>query len=141
MEKLAYLLRGNGKRIDETTAIHSVLLNEVAAAMQQLGAYNIAINIADVTEQVRQQNDARIMGNMESIIAEVEFWMDCYKLRTDIEKLLSPHCDQLHGYLVTESVVQHSDRQWQDGERRPGITQLCVFDKGEKRKEENFFPL
>ena len=141
MEKLAYLLRMKKSitKRDSHQAIHPAMLGEVPAAMVGQGAWNIVINIADMTDEVRTQNPARIMGAMDGILAEVEFWIDTYNQREGVEALLSEYCDELHGYLVTESLVEHFDRRWKDGERRPGITQLCVFDKGEQCPEEDFY--
>ena len=143
MEKLAYLLRSNSNEpgSKKFAATHSSLLSTLPVVMVEHGAWDIVINIADLTDEVRQRNPARVVGNMESVIAAVEFWLDCYNQREGIEQLLSELCDELHGYLVTESVVQPNNRQWQDGERRPGVTQLCLFDKGASCPEDNFYAL
>ena len=67
-------------------------------------------------------------------------WIDNLDDRQDIEAALGADGARVDGYLVTESIPQAcTDRNWQDGERSPGVTHFTWFDKAQGISEEEFF--
>jgi len=137
MEKMIYFI--SRKETQSVEDFRSALLGPVVATLRALGASQITLNVADLNDEVQERGAGRLLGPWEDTAAAVSLWHDTIDCRDEIEACLSELGDSLTGYLVTESVVQTCDRTWQDGERRPGITQFGANGKPEGVTDEEFY--
>jgi hypothetical protein len=133
MEKLMYLLNN-----DAGGTLTQSAVRRLGEALAQRGASYIAINVTDLNDAVQAAAPSRIMGAWQSLAAVVEFWLDCIDTRADIEALLQAECDNIAGYLVTESVVQSFEYNW-SSIRRPGVTQFTALNKPSDVSDEDFY--
>ena len=135
MEKLIYLLdRGNS-----AGALLQQLRENCLPALQQAGARQIVINIADLDSAVVEAAPQRIAGPWQEQGAVVSLWLDSVDCHPAIERILASSGCQLAGYLVTESIPQHCERSWGVNERRPGVTQFTAHGKPEHISESDFY--
>lgn len=116
-----------------------MLLGSVVQKLQACDAVDITINIADLNETLRKDASRRLIGPWESVSAVVSLWHENLDHRFAIEEILDKHSESITGYLVTESVVQPFEHDWEDGERRPGITQFGANGKPEGVSDEQFY--
>ena len=79
------------------------------------------------------------MGPWQDVAAVVAFWHANLDERAPIEACLDTLSAAITGYLVTESVVQPFELEWQDSERRPGITQFGANGIPEGVSDEAFY--
>ncbi len=122
MEKMVYLLKQSAAVAPE--AFSASLLGPLVEELRRQGASDITINIADLNAELQERSPGRLMGPWQDVSAVVSFWHATIDERADIEAAFHQLAERITGYLVTESVVQPFERDWQDGERRPGITQF-----------------
>jgi hypothetical protein len=141
MEKLVYLL--NSPSAGATTRpsrFSEAAVSELADKLQRCGAYRIVVNVADLNEPVQSVAPGRIFGAAwPALDAVVELWVDTLDRRRKIELLLGIQCEQVIGYLVTESVVQNFAREWPSRTRRPGVTQFTALAKPADVSDEDFY--
>ena len=141
MEKLVYLLNSpadsgatRARRFDEAA------VGDIADKLQRCGAYRIGVNVADLNEPVQAAAPGRIFGpTWPALDAVVEFWLDNLDRRRKVELLLGTLCEEVAGYLVTESVVQNFAREWPPKTRRPGVTQFTALAKPANVSDEDFY--
>lgn len=137
MEKLIYILES-----DQTLSVDQFrerLLNEVAPGLRSQGATRITLNVADLNEEVEARSSGRLMGAWREISAVVALWLDSLDERQSIEALLAEKTDSVRGYLVTESVPQGFELEWEGGARRPGVTQFGMNEKPQDVSLEDFY--
>ncbi|MEM1111550.1 MAG: hypothetical protein AAGI11_06550 [Pseudomonadota bacterium] len=137
MEKMIYLLKRSAELSPD--AFSAKLFGAVVDDLRELGASRMTINIADLNETIQAQAPGRLMGPWQDVAAVVSFWQASLDERGPIEDCLSDISDTITGYLVTESIVQPFDQDWQDGERRPGITQFGANGKPADVSDEDFY--
>ncbi|MEM9254080.1 MAG: hypothetical protein AAGA91_01455 [Pseudomonadota bacterium] len=137
MEKLIYLLEKPAEVGIE--AYREQLLTSVTSACRAEGARQITLNIADMSEWIQQEAPGRLIGPWQRVSAVLAFWHECLDARGPIEDSLHTSSPRLSGYLVTESVLQSFEPEWEGGERRPGITQFGANGKPEKVSLEAFY--
>jgi len=137
LEKFVYILdRPAEKSIED---FKTIVLGAVVETLRAQGASQITINIADLGEQVSESAPQRIIGPCENIGAAIEFWHDCLDRRAPIEACFEAVSDKFIGYLVTESVPQACERDWAEGQRRPGVTQFGANGKPPAVSDEDFY--
>lgn len=137
MEKFVYFIGPANNGSIET--LKSELLTNAATQLRANGASNITFNIADLTDEISESAPGRLIGPWQSMAAAVSFWHDCLDHRAPIEQYLQSLGESLTGYLVTESIPQSFDMEWEGGERRPGITQFGANGKPEDVSDEAFY--
>ena len=137
MEKLIYMLeRPAATSVD---GFKSQMLGPVAQELRASEAVDITINMADLSETLQKNAPGRLMGPWESVSAVISLWHDNLDHRVSLEKILGKCSESITGYLVTESVVQPFERDWEDGERRPGVTQFGANGKPAGVTDEQFY--
>lgn len=119
--------------------LKSKLLNDAISTLRSQGASNITLNIADLNEQVNAAAPGRMIGPWQDIAAAVSFWHNCLDQRGPIENYLQTLGSSLTGYLVTESIPQTFDCDWEGGARRPGVTQFGANGKPANVSDEEFY--
>lgn len=126
MEKIIHILSGDKRTTEEWL----LLVNSVwVPAVKAKGASNLALLLPDLSEDIKQANPGRILGDFDRIAAVFEYWLPCVDEAPGIEALLRESADTCWSYLVTESNLQACPFDVADGERVPGITQWGVNDK------------
>ena len=138
MEKLAYfVLKDPGERGD---AYEAALLNRAAPALLAAPEVRgLTIEIPDLADDPRV-TASHLAGRGREIGGAVFVWVDSLDRRGAIEETLSGIGTGLVGYLVTESVVQpYAPRDWPDGVKSPGVTQLVTFPQPPDLPDEEFF--
>lgn len=137
MEKFVYLLdRPEASSIEDFKA---TILGSVVDGLRSNGASNITVNIADLSERVAPVAPQRIIGPCENLGTAIEFWHECLDRRAPIEAIFEKVSDKVLGYLVTESIPQSCERTWQEGERRPGVTQFGANGKPANISDQEFY--
>lgn len=137
MEKLVYFLkRPPGVAME---AFKNKLLRPVLEDLRAHGACNITINVADLNDVIEDKAPGRLMGPWQDVSGVVAFWHATLDERGPIEACLQGCSETITGYLVTESLVQPFERDWAEGERRPGITQFGANGKPEGVSDEDFY--
>ncbi|MBK5287103.1 MAG: hypothetical protein JJE46_01425 [Acidimicrobiia bacterium] len=75
----------------------------------------------------------------------VSIWLDRYDDRAPYEAVLNAECDEIAGYLVTESMYtdyggnRHSGpRNWADGERSPGVVMVTLLRRPATMSSEDW---
>lgn len=137
MEKFVYLLdKPEGESIEN---FRTTVLGAVVETLRAEGGRQITVNIADLGEQVSKVAPQRIIGPGENLGAVIEFWHDCLDRRAPIETCFEGVSDKVIGYLVTESIPQACEREWGEGERRPGVTQFGANGKPPGISDEEFY--
>jgi hypothetical protein len=138
LEKLIYLLH---KAPDQALAadFRTRVIEETIPQLKAAGASQVVFNVTDLNEAVQRTAPSRLVGDWDRLAGALHFWLDNVDDRFGIEPLLARIATRISGYLVTESVVQHTPRTWADGERRPGVTQIAVICKAGAVSEEEFY--
>lgn len=137
MEKMIYFLsKPPGEDIQ---AFRTGLLGPVVEELQAAGASRITVNVADMNDQLQSEAPGRLLGPWEDVAAAVSLWHDTIDARAALEASLNVASASITGYLVTESVVQPFERDWAEGERRPGVTQFGANGKPEGVTDEAFY--
>lgn len=136
MEKMIYFLHQPSGSVED---FRTALLGPVVDALRAAGASQLTINVADLNRELQEDAPGRLLGPWEDIAGAVSLWHDTIDHRASLEEALTQCCESLTGYLVTESVVQTFERQWRDGERRPGVTQFGANGKPEGISDEAFY--
>jgi hypothetical protein len=141
MEKLVYLLNSpSAGDATRSARFSEAAVSDLADKLRRCGAQRIVVNVADLNEEVGSTAPGRIFGPVwPALDAVVEFWLDNLDQRRKIELLLGTQCEQLAGYLVTESVVQNFAREWPPKTRRPGVTQFTALAKPADVSDEDFY--
>jgi len=138
MEKLIYLLhKPPAETLDPEFTSRAIA--DLLPRLRAAGASDIVLNVADLNDAVRPVAPSRLVGEWNALAAALHLWVDSVDQRFAIEPLLRGFSPRISGYLVTESLVQKTPRTWQDGERRPGVTQLAVICKAPAVSEEEFY--
>lgn len=138
MEKLAYfVLKGPAQRGDTCKA---ALLEQAAPALlAESFVRGLTLEIPDHADDPRVTS-SHLAGRGGEFGGAVFVWVDSVDERGAIEEALSGIGTSLAGYLVTESVVQpYARRDWLDGEKSPGVTQLVTFSQPSNLSDEEFF--
>ncbi len=136
MEKLIYVLIGGGGEVSERL---SRIAESVVPAAREVGGETMAVLIPDRTDEIRSSCPARIGGDFDSLTAVFECWIPALDVRERVEESLRPLCDELWGYLVTESILARCPHACEEGGRVPGITQWGINDKPAAVELEDFF--
>ena len=137
MEKMIYLLsRPAAIAMDD---FKSGLLTTAVGELRKHGASRITVNIADLNGVLQEQAPGRLMGPWQDVAAVVAFWHANLDERAPIEACLENHSAAITGYLVTESVVQPFATEWEEGDRRPGVTQFGANGKPAGVTDEEFY--
>ena len=137
MEKMIYFL--SRKHDQDAETFRHYLLETVAGELRTAGARQITLNVADMNDQLQADAPGRLLGPWQDVGAAVSLWHDTIDERAGIEASLSAVSASITGYLVTESVVQPFEREWEYGERRPGVTQFGANGKPEGVTDEAFY--
>jgi hypothetical protein len=137
MEKLVYITRR-----PETPSMDVLcerLLGDVAKRIREAGVRGLVVQVADLADDPRVAPQ-QLFGEGASYASCVSVWLESLDDRRPIEEALSSLGGRVDGWLVTESVPQAcEDRDWPDGERSPGVTQLVTFPKPERLSDEDFY--
>jgi hypothetical protein len=137
VEKFVYLLdRPKAILVEDFKA---TILGTVIATLRAEAVHHITVNIADLSEQVLAVAPQRIIGPCEKLGASIEFWHNSLDERAPIEACFESVSDNVIGYLVTESTPQIVEREWKEGERRPGVTQFGANGKPPSVSDEDFY--
>jgi hypothetical protein len=139
MEKLVYIARKvAGCPIEE---YRERLLGRCAERILESGVSGLTLCVADLADDPRVDRD-RLVGSGPSIAATCSVWLSSLDDRHFIEAALRDTGAHIDGYLVTESVPQpYAKRNWADGERSPGLTQVCAFPQPDHLADDEFFRL
>lgn len=137
MEKLMYLLKCSDSISIE--AFRSSLLGEAVTELHGNGASQITINVADLNERLQAEAPGRLMGPWQDVAAVVALWHNNIDKREGIETCLRSMSAAITGYLVTESVPQGFEPEWEGGQRRPGVTQFGANGKPPGISDEDFY--
>jgi len=139
MEKLIYIAHKGAN--DSIERYRDQLLGDVAERILGTGVAGLTLRIADIASDPRVDTQ-RLFGNGASISASCSVWLESLDDRAVIEEALRDSGGRIDGYLVTESVPQpYPDRNWRDGERSTGVTQICAFPKPDRLPDDEFFRL
>jgi len=130
--KLVYLLwapRDLGR-----AALRDTLLGTCAPRLLEAGAVQLAMHIADPESKMRSPSPTITFDRPISAAASV--WLEDLARRPAIEAALAATGLQLAGYLVRETVyTDYGDnrhaapRDWPDGQRSPGISQVTLLER------------
>lgn len=138
MEKLAYfVLKDSG---DGGEAYKEALLGHAAPKILAApGVHGLTLEIPDLADDPRVTS-SHLAGRGREIGGAVFAWIDSVDRRGVIEEALSGIGTGLAGYLVTESTVEpYAARDWPDGVKSPGVTQLVTFPQPPELHDEEFF--
>ena len=135
MEKLIYLL----DRAATPGSLQHFLLGEGLEALRGLGAGSITINIANRDDDVATVAPQRIAGPWQELGAVVSLWTESVDRHKEYLNVLARTGCAIHAYLVTESVPQPCTDTWDEGERRPGVTQFTAHGKPDAVSEPDFY--
>jgi hypothetical protein len=137
MEKMIYFLT---RKPDQSQAdFSSWLLGALVTDLRGNGAHSVTIQVADLNETLAQEAPGRLIGPFEAVSAVVSFWHASLDQRAPLEAVLAKGSTSITGYLVTESIVQPFDPSWEDGKRRPGVTQVGANGKPPNVSDEEFY--
>jgi hypothetical protein len=138
VEKIVYLLTARPGQSGD--ALRDALLGE-APRLVAAGARGLVVNVADSEADVPVPMP--IPKDEPPVAAEVAIWLDCHDRRTPLESALRAHCAGLAGYLVSEALYRDyggnefaKPRDWQDGERSPGVLMLTLLERPERMTKE-----
>jgi len=135
MEKLQYLAwtptdldaAGRGRLVHET----------IAPALLALGPRGLSVQVDDGDADVPVPMPAPADEPQPALL--VSIWLDRYDDRDPYEAVLREHCDEIAGYLVSESMYtdyggnEHAPpRNWPDGTRSPGVVMVTLLRKPER---------
>ncbi len=137
MEKMIYLLQRPAATSIED--FRGVLLNELIVGLRSNGASHITINVADLNDLLEAEAPGRLMGPWQDVAAVVALWHNNIDERTGIEACLQEMSASITGYLVTESVPQGFEPEWEGGQRRSGVTQFGANGKPPGISDEDFY--
>ena len=137
MEKLVYITRRpEGRSIDE---VREALVGDVGKRILDAGVAGLIVQVADLADDPRVKPQM-LFGEGASFASCCSVWIDSLDHRGPIEEALASLGGRVDGWLVTESIPQAcTDRDWLDGERSPGVTQLVTFPKPERLSDDEFF--
>ncbi|MCP4908008.1 MAG: hypothetical protein GY910_23800 [bacterium] len=139
MEKLIYIARKDAS--DPIEDFRDRLLGEVSKRILETGVSGLTLRVADLASDPRVTRE-RLFGCGASISASVSVWLESLDDRGSLEEALRDAGSSIDGYIVTESVPQpYTDRDWCDGERSTGISQVCAFPQPDRLADEEFFRL
>ena len=139
MEKLIYLL--DRKPELDQAQFGEAVLETVVPAMKRAGAYWLTVNLADMDAAMDtpQTLTPRIYGAWDKVAGAIHFWLDSIDTRSAVETEMTKVARNLSGYLVTESIVQPTDRTWSGRQRRPGVTQFALGQKPVNATDDEFY--
>lgn len=137
MEKSIYLLRKPAAMAIET--FRDKLLSGAVSQLRALGASQITINVADLNSEIEAQAPGRLIGPWQTLSGVVSYWHDCLDGRAQIEAVLREFSEAIDGFLVTESLPQAFEPDWEGGARRPGVTQFGANGKPANVTDEEFY--
>ncbi len=113
------------------------LLDDVAPKLFAAGARALTVDVHD-TEASAAPPPMPVPEDEPPLVALVSVWIDAYDRRQPFEAALASLGRTFAGYLVTESVyddygtTEHSGpRDWDDGERSPGILTVALIHRPE----------
>ncbi len=128
MEKLVYVI---WKRPEDSVAsFKEEILGRTAAALMELGAQGLSVNLAD--ELAAYAQGIRITRLLEPMAGTISIWLDTALDRGPVEEVIARVTARLAGYLVLESVpIVNTTQVAPTGERTPGITTVAFLQKPE----------
>ncbi len=126
MEKSVYILwKPSGS---SATEFGLMLRSDTAAALTQLGAKRLAVNVVD--EEVAHTAEVRMTNFDPPMAGMVSFWMDNSDDRGPFESELAAASSRLAGYLVVESVpLLNTTHLSGPGGRTPGINVVACIER------------
>jgi hypothetical protein len=139
MEKLMYVLWASAPGEDAAAGddLRARLLDEVAPRLFASGARGLTVDVHD-TEAAAAPPPMPVPDDEPPLAALVSVWIDAYDRRRPFEDALAGLGRTFAGYLVTESVyddygtTEHSGpRDWEDGERSPGVLTVALIHRPE----------
>jgi hypothetical protein len=138
MEKLAYFVfKDPTERVD---AYREALLARAAPRLLDLPfVHGLTLEIPDLADDPRVTS-SHLAGRGRELGGAAFVWVDSVDQRAVVEDALAGIGRSLAGYLVTESMVQpYARRDWPDGEKSPGVTQLVTFPQPPDLSDDAFF--
>jgi hypothetical protein len=140
VEKLVYITRKpEGAARIGIDDLRERLVGDVGKRILDAGVLGLVVQVADLAEDERVQPQ-QLFGEGASYASLCSVWLDSLDHRTPIEQALASLGGRVDGWLVTESIPQACvDRDWSDGERSPGVTQLVTFPKPDRLSDDAFF--
>ena len=139
MEKLVYITRKPAGDSVSIEGLREQLIGDVAKRILGLGVLGLTVQVADLAEDERVKPQ-QLFGEGASYASCCSVWVDSIDHRAPIAQALESVGGRVDGWLVTESIPQAcADRDWPDGERSPGVTQLVTFPKPDRLSDEQFF--
>jgi hypothetical protein len=132
MEKIVYLVRGDIDAVDGD-ALRDRLVDEVAPrVLEHPEVHGVAVLVHD-RAAAEAPSPAPAPPGERTHVALVSAWVDCYQRRPALD--LGPDLD-VDEHLVVESLyADHSNRDWADGERSPGVVTVACIHRPESLPE------
>lgn len=138
MEKLIYMI--DRPKPYDIESFRQKLLTATVETIRATGGHTISIHVADLDDEVNAVAPGRLMGPWTDFGAKVSFWLDSEHLRGAIESYLQQQFPGISGYLVTEAIWQQpTTKDWENGERRPGVSFIGCLGKSPAMTDEQFF--
>ncbi len=135
MEKILYPVWKNSQL--DGDAFRSVLLDEVAPKLLDLGVRGLRVSVVDsdvaAAVGLRQEHCKPVMDAMLSV------WVNSSVFRAEIEQVIEAHVERLVGYLVTESEPLLSGAS--EGERTPGMAQVVFLQRPRRLSEQQWLEI
>lgn len=139
MEKLIYLLDRKPDLSQEQFG--EAVLQKLVPALKREGAYWLTVNLADMDAAMDTPLTLtpRIYGAWDKVAGAIHFWLDSIDTRAVVEQEMLKYAQGISGYLVTESIVQPTQRRWSGTVRRPGVTQFALGQKPAGVSDEHYY--
>ncbi len=142
MEKLQYLcwLALDKSAVDR----RELFLNEVTPALLALAPRGLSMQIDDDASDVPVPLPAPADEPQPGAL--VSIWLDRYDDRAPYEEVLRSNSESIAGYIVTESLYTDyggnqwsTPRDWENGERSPGVVMVTLLRKPAQMADEDWF--
>jgi len=129
MEKLLYVVWKPQQQ--STGQFKQHLLKTLAPALIEAGAKKLAVSVDD--ERVAPALEKRMVAHQPAMSGLVSLWLDSHLQREPCETLIAECCEQLAGYLVSESVpIVNNSHRVPLGEASPGMSQVSFLQVPER---------
>ncbi len=115
------------------------LAEAIVPRAKPIGGERLALLVPDQADEIRERCTGRIEGDFDSLSAVLECWLPGLDPRLEIEAIPSECCEELWGYLVTESTLAPCPHTVEEGGRVPGVTQRGINDKPVGVEPEDFY--